>query len=137
MQDIVKQATQGEQLQSRANDAARTLDFLKGEINFSWTLVKTLESIGCVQQTLGISQNSIYNDNFEEAVDLLRKAEEELITIRSISNTVAVGLLQTSINGFRLAVLKTLEECWHVLLKTDHMKSKISIKHHIQRRSHL
>lgn len=126
------QAEHGEQLYSQVNDATSKVDLLKEEVAFNETLAKALENIRDFQQTLGLAEDAIRNDGFSDAVDLLKKAEGELLNVRVNRDPKVAGLLHAKIQDLRYTILGSLSDCWRNLLCVDSASSTITINDQIQ-----
>lgn len=101
---------------------------------FNETVTQILEKIRCVRQILGTTEEAIFNDNFDEAVDLLYKAEDRLAAVREYQNTRVAEILQTSVSTVRHNLVKNLAECWDSAFRVDISNSAIVIENEIQRK---
>ena len=127
------QAEHGERLYSQVNDAASKVDLLKGEVAFNETLGKALENIRGLRQTLRFAESAIQNDDFSDAVDLLKRADGELLNVRVNQDPKVAGLLHAKIQDLRYTVAGSLTDCWKNLLYVDSTRSTITIRNQIQR----
>lgn len=132
--DIQNRARYGEQLQSQADDAAEQTGLLHREVIFNDTVTQILEKIRSVRQILGATEEAMFNDKFEEAVDLLGRAEGRLAAVRECQNTRVAGVLHTSVSTVRHNLEKSLAECWNSAFRVDISKSTIFIRNKIQRK---
>lgn len=130
----MRDAEQGGKLQSHVTDAASKVSLLKGELVFNETLVITLETIAHLQKTLELIETAMQSDSFLDAVVLLEKAEEELVSLGVGSDTKVVGLLQAHTKDLRYTLVKSLSKCWRALLHVDSALSVVSIRNQILRR---
>ena len=97
-------------------------------------MTQILEKIRCIRQILGTADEAIFNDNFDEAVVLLYKAEDRLAAIREYHNTRVAEVLQTNVSTVRHNLVKSLAECWDSAFRVDVSTSAIVIENKIQRK---
>lgn len=127
-EEIVRDAKQGEKLQSHVTDVASKVSLLKRELVFNETLVATLETIARLQKTLDLIETAMQSDSFLDAVALLEQAENELGNLGVGSDTKILGLLQAYTKDLRYTLVERLSSCWHTLLHVDSTLSIISIR---------
>lgn len=133
--EIVKQSDAGKALDDRVRDAASKVDLLKGEVIFNETLVKTLEQVQRIHQSLDSVQEAAIGDRLIDAIEWLGKAHEEIGLLRSFENTTITTILKGKAAELNKAIIETIEECWNDLIQMDRSTGRISIKHEVQSRA--
>ncbi len=130
--EIVRQSDEGNDLEDRVGDASSKVDLLKAEVIFNETLVKTIEQIQRIDQSLNSVQEAALGDRLVDAIEWLRKAQEEIGLLRSFENTTISTILKGKATELNKAITETIEECWNDLIQMDRSTGRISIKHEVQ-----
>ena len=133
-QEILDQDKYGRQLQTQADDANQKMSLLNGEVFFTEVLSQLLEKICSIRQVLAVTEEAVLDDRFEEAVDLLCKADDKLIALQECQNARVAGLLQNDVSAVRQNLVEKLAGCWESAFCIDFSNSAIYIKSHVQRK---
>ena len=130
----MNQAQQSEKLQNQVDDAAQKVELLHSEVEFSQSIIETLEKIRGLRQVLERGQRAVQLESLGEAVDLLLIAERDLKTLPASQITKVAGLLSASVTGFRHDLVEQLTRCWKDFFQTDLTTATFSVRHRTQRR---
>jgi hypothetical protein len=114
------------------NDVEAKQQFLIAEIKFNETLAGMLGKLQLIGTALVQVDVAINRGEFDQAVEILRGAEEALEKLQGFEEIIVVGLMKEKAKILRKELLEKVEEAWGGLVRVEKEKGWVTIKKSVE-----
>ncbi|KAF8545380.1 Centromere/kinetochore Zw10-domain-containing protein [Trichophaea hybrida] len=130
--EILKLDAEAKALTEALNDASAKQRFLIAEIKFNETLAGMLGKLQLIGATLVQVDGAISKGEFDQAVGILRGAEEALERLQGFEEIIVVGLMKEKAKILRKELLSRVEEAWGGLVRVEKEMGWVKIRKEVE-----